>query len=699
MALKEEHPSVDLNTNYADVVVKVEKVTFGEKTRNKMHNTKLKRKQNGKISQAACALLNSGGGLVEAEIENECYSYTKDGLGQDIGQSLTELISSKKFENYFEYMQQNNKLFIFVKSWSSEVLPSPRICSIRTGLYQRSGTSAERTNSGMAAEFLEMKKACDRRESDETKQRAETSVLPEHWSIHDSAEDIFNADHLTYGEKLNFTESTHVEFKEFSSKNILKHIEDNLPHYISAFANTQGGYLFIGVDDGRKVVGCSKENVKTNELCRVIEYVSKKLPISHICNSQAKLNVAHKILPVWDNDGNLRGYLCAVKIKPFCCAVFSDNPDSWILKSDRIERLMTEDWTAMMVATDPEISNPVNVLKTELSVSCGPPLTKTVYSNPGITCLRDLQKSLFSVISNGITYTPENLTEELFSKYPGLENLMNEQMEELQASQGLLIFSRSWAVDIGLPENQQVVCDALLIAAGKHPTLYTVTQKDCSANMFEYARQTARALKQKLVNVGGYTQRVCVIPHLLQLGTNEEGNTELDLQVKYPGSYNVSHKDMPKLLDSLVIILLGFRSFLSDSLGCEFFNLLSVKQYELLRTDFHKIKKQFIYGLPGNGKTIVALKIIEKIKNVSHCKSEDILYLCENEPLSEFVSIRRFSGLERSIIFSIKPVPTQEEISNNLLLCVVSRANLQLHLLYGRVQSTKKLTVVHSQTD
>ncbi|CAM4576513.1 unnamed protein product [Lepidochelys kempii] len=62
-------------------------------------------------------------------------------------------------------------------------------------------------------------------------------------------------------------------------------------------------------------------------------------------------------------------------------------------------------------------------------------------------------------------------------------------------------------------------------------------------------------------------------------------------------------------------------------------------------------------------------------------------------------SIRRFSGLERSIIFSIKPVPTQEEISNNLLLCVVSRANLQLHLLYGRVQSTKKLTVVHSQTD
>uniref|UniRef100_A0A8C3F232 Uncharacterized protein n=1 Tax=Chrysemys picta bellii TaxID=8478 RepID=A0A8C3F232_CHRPI len=49
-------------------------------------------------------------------------------------------------------------------------------------------------------------------------------------------------------------------------------------------------------------------------------------------------------------------------------------------------------------------------------------------------------------------------------------------------------------------------------------------------------------------------------------------------------------------------------------------------------------------------------------------------------------SIRRFSGLERNIVFGINPVPvpTQEEISENLKLCVASRANLQLHLLYER---------------
>ncbi|XP_065274590.1 schlafen family member 11-like [Emys orbicularis] len=283
------------------------------------------------------------------------------------------------------------------------------------------------------------------------------------------------------------------------------------------------------------------------------------------------------------------------------------------------------------------------VLKTELSVSGASPLSKTVFSNKGLTCLSDLRKSLFPMYSNRITYTPEILTKGLFSEYPGLENLMNKQMEDFQ---GLLIFSRSWAFDVGLQKDQHVVCDALLIATGKHPTLYTVTEKDCSVNMFEYARQTARALKQKLVNVGGYTQRVCVIPHLLQLGTNEEGNTELGLQVKYPASYNVSQKDITKLLNSLVIILLGFRSFLSDSLGCEFFNLLTVKQYEILSKDLHKCRKLFIYGLPGTGKTIVALKIIEKIRHMFCCHSDEILYICENQPLKEFV---RGKGICQSV--------------------------------------------------
>ncbi|EMP28893.1 Schlafen family member 13 [Chelonia mydas] len=664
MATEEEHPCVDLNTKYPDVVVKVGKVIFGETYRKEKNKQHIKKKQKENISQAACALLNSGGGLIEAEIENEGYN-EGDGLGKDIEDSFTELIPSQMFADYFESIKQNSKLLIFVKSWrievssSSDISSSSRICSQKTGLYQRCGTSVKLMSSSVAAQFFKRKKECSRRRSDETEQGAERAVLNGVEEEHDSIENIFNVQHLTHGEKLNFSESTRVDYKEFASADnlniIQKDIEDKLPKYISAFANTQGGYLFFGVDDERKVVGCRKENVTANQLLRIVERGRQKVQlVFHFCSSQPELIVVPKILNVQDNQGNLYGYVCAVKIKPFCCAVFLHNPNSWIVKDDRFQRLMAEDWMDLMTTSDPEISNLAEVLKTVLSLSGASPLSKPVFSNKGLMCLSDLRNALFPVIPNRIIYTPENLTEGLFSEYPGLENLMKEQMEELHDSQGLLIFSRSWAVDIGLPENQQVVCEALLIAAGKHPTLYSVTQKDCSANMFEYARQTARALKQKLVNVGGYTQRVCVIPHLLQLGTSEEGNTELGLQVKYPASYTVSQKDIRKLLDSLVIILLGFRSFLSDRLGCEFFNLLTIKQYEILSKDLHKCRKLFIYGLPGTGKTIVALKIIEKIRHMFRCQSDEILYICENAPLKTFVSEKGICQVVTRVTFMKK---------------------------------------------
>ncbi|NXF12258.1 SLN13 protein, partial [Smithornis capensis] len=105
----------------------------------------------------------------------------------------------------------------------------------------------------------------------------------------------------------------------------------------------------------------------------------------------------------------------------------------------------------------------------------------------------------------------------------------------------------------------------------------------------------------------------------------------------YPKEYILTSRDIPAFLRALVIVVLGFKSYLSDSLGCEIFNLLTLKQYELLSKNLLKVRKQFVLGLPGTGKTIVALKIIEKIKNTFCCSAEEILYICENQPLRNFV--------------------------------------------------------------
>lgn len=237
----------------------------------------------------------------------------------------------------------------------------------------------------------------------------------------------------------------------------------------------------------------------------------------------------------------------------------------------------------------------------------------------------------------GVRYTPESLWLELSSEHEGLEELIKKQMHPF--SPGILILSRSWAVDLNLPEKPGVVCDALLVTQNSAPILYTVLREQDAGGQV-YCTRTASTLKQKLVNMGGYPGKLFVMPRVLQLSSesdagSSEGSGSL---IDYPESYNLADtQQMEALLQSLVIVLLGFRSFLSDQVGCEILNLLTAQQYEIMSKNLHKTTKLFIHGLPGTGKTIIAMKIMEKIKNVFGCEENEILYVCENQPLKDFM--------------------------------------------------------------
>nr|XP_005583522.1 PREDICTED: schlafen family member 13 isoform X2 [Macaca fascicularis] len=605
--MEANHCSLGVDLSYPDLVIDVGEVTLGEENRKKLQKTQ-RNQEKARVIRAACALLNSGGGVIRMEMANKDERPVEMGL--DLEESLRNLIQYRYLQAFFETKQQGRRFYIFVKSWSGDPFPkdgsfNSRICSLSTSLYCRSGTSVLPMNSRQAFDFLKTKEGQSKYNLINEGSPPTKIMKAVYQNISDSnpAYKVFQTDTIEYGEILSFPESPSIEFKQFSTEHIQQYVENIIPEYIPAFANTEGGYLFIGVDDkSRKVLGCAKNKVDPNSLKNVIARAISKLPIVHFCSSKPPVECSTKIIEVFRGK-ELYGYLCVIKVKAFCCVVFSEAPRSWMVKEKYVCPLTTEEWVEKMMDADP-------------------------------------------VPPGHLQYTPESLWKELSSQHEGLEELINKQVQPF--SQGIVILSRSWAVDLNLQEKPGVICDALLIARNSTPILYTVLREQ-DAEGQDYCTRTAFTLKQNLVNVGGYTGKVCVRAKVLCL--SPESSTEaLEAAVSpmdYPASYSLAGtRHMEALLQSLVIVLLGFRSLLSDQLGCEVLNLLTAQQYEIFSKNLRKNRELFVHGLPGSGKTIMAMKIMEKIRNVFHCEAERILYVCENQPLRNFISDKKICQAE-----------------------------------------------------
>nr|XP_023675417.1 schlafen family member 13-like [Paramormyrops kingsleyae] len=621
-----------------DQVLFVGEVTLGENARGIMQQKTEKQKQKQRILMAAVALLNSGGGIVCAEINNENYSYLSDGLGLDIEEALKQLVHPSTLEDYFGFSQIGVNFFIFVKTWSSTG-GRVRLCSIDTGLRIRSGTLVLNVENNAVTEFLrkqKMKRNLAKGQGDEPVAKRCRFLSGDR----PNGQQLFERQEVQPGEKLPFGESVNVELKSFSNgKNLFTRFKEIIPKYVSAFANTDGGYLFIGVDDKtRKVVGCgkglNKESIKTE-----VEVMCRKVISVHCsgCTQENDCSVEVRILDVLGGNVSDPLYVVAIHIPKFCCTVFEKHPDSWHLEGTEVCQIQAAVWMEKMQVTDPENTELCAQFEKVLSQNSAPPKCKPVY---GIKDdhLSSLQQKLFPVYEGRITITPDDLKKKIWKKYLNLQNLMPEN------GRGVLILSNSWSVDIDRPKNKEVICEALLICEQDYPKLFFMVENG-SSGLWEYAKDTAFHLRQKLVNLGGYSGWVCVIPQLVNCETGEliprhQGSPDTVIEHQYPEFYKPENiEEVRALLRALVIVVMSFTSALSNQLGQEFLNLLTSEQFEVIKKnyDLMNMRKLFVHGYPGTGKTVLATLVIRRIKNTFGCETSNILYICENIPLKEFI--------------------------------------------------------------
>lgn len=105
--------NIIVESSTPELVLNVGEITLGTKNREKMENLDRIKKQKINISTALCALLNSGGGVIKARIENQDYSFSEDGLGRDLESSFN--VIKPPVQKQPDFDQKGDYIFITVK--------------------------------------------------------------------------------------------------------------------------------------------------------------------------------------------------------------------------------------------------------------------------------------------------------------------------------------------------------------------------------------------------------------------------------------------------------------------------------------------------------------------------------------------------------------------------------------------------------
>ena len=228
-----------------------------------------------------------------------------------------------------------------------------------------------------------------------------------------------------------------------------------------------------------------------------------------------------------------------------------------------------------------------------------------------------------------------------------------------QITNGLLVASPSMMSAVQKEEQRKqdgVICDLLLLSESLGRLhLISLVSSGSQAQFFPHARATAKAVKKSLVRNGGCYEKFYITCQVVLC--NRVGIEPLEipsLDSRYPKEYHLRSSPQElvkinKILQSLVLVLAQFPSFLSNKQGLKFLNLLTKEQFELLCKLNHveEERELWIQGVAGTGKTVVAVEFINELRRrYPYLARENILYVCERPemlPQIRYVSFK-FEG-------------------------------------------------------
>ncbi|AOP31870.1 schlafen [Volepox virus] len=301
----------------------------------------LGKNDNENLFSAVSALLNSGGGTIEVRIP-ECRR-----MHYTVMKRLEDMREWISIHDHIEIVDGNECCYVHVYSSNREQhrFPSTR----KTNLFIRTMTSSIQMNYHSAMEFLTyLSETGGRSPKPELSEHyhQDKDVIEDEHSIERLADELFNRASLQLNETFNFTRSVNVKVTASSGKQLRTRLKQQLPSTVASFANTDGGYLFIGLDGKtNKVIGFNASQEYIDMIGYEIEKRIKRLHVVHFCEKKEDIKYACKFIKVYrPDDENTSTYVCAIKVERCCCAVFTDFPESWYIENSDIKRYTPEEW-------------------------------------------------------------------------------------------------------------------------------------------------------------------------------------------------------------------------------------------------------------------------------------------------------------------------------------------------------------------
>ncbi|ARR29774.1 CPXV197 protein [Cowpox virus] len=292
------------------------------------------------LSTSISALLNSGGGTIEVTSKEERVDYV---LMKRL-ESIRHLWSV--VYDHFDVVNGKERCYVHMHSSNQ----SPMLSTVKTNLYMKTMGACLQMDYMEALEYLsELKESGGRSPRPELPEFEYPDGVEDAGSIERLAEEFFSRSELQADEPVNFCNSVNVKNTSVSAKQLRTRIRQQLPSILSSFANTDGGYLFIGVDNNtHKVVGFTVGQDYLKLVESDIEKYIKRLRVVHFCEKKEDIKYACRFIKVYKpGEETTSTYVCAIKVERCCCAVFADWPESWYMDtSGNMKKYSPDEWVS-----------------------------------------------------------------------------------------------------------------------------------------------------------------------------------------------------------------------------------------------------------------------------------------------------------------------------------------------------------------